>query len=40
MPEVDIRPLTELFRAHVLKMLKKEGLIDDSFVKISSQKLE
>jgi len=29
MPKVDTRLLTELFRAHVLKMLKKEGLIDE-----------
>lgn len=34
MPNVDLRPLRELFRAHVLKMLKKEGLIDDTFIKI------
>lgn len=27
MPKIDIRPLTELFRTYVLKMLKKEGLI-------------
>jgi hypothetical protein len=33
MPKVDIRPLAELFRAYVLKMLKKEGLIDDAFIK-------
>lgn len=32
MPEVDLRPLHELFHAHLLKMLKKEGLIDDTFV--------
>jgi hypothetical protein len=32
MPKVDLRPLRELFRAHVLKMLKKEGLIDDTFI--------
>ncbi len=31
MPKVDLRPLRELFRAYVLKMLKKEGLIDDAF---------
>ena len=34
MPKVDIRPLAELFRANVLNMLKKEGLIDDSFIKM------
>jgi len=32
MPKADLRPLIELFRAHVLKMLKKEGLIDDTFI--------
>ncbi|MCP3890802.1 MAG: hypothetical protein GY702_18310 [Desulfobulbaceae bacterium] len=32
MPKVDLCPLRELFRAHVLKMLKKEGLIDDTFI--------
>jgi len=34
MPKVGLRPLRELFRAHVLKMLKKEGLIDDAFIKM------
>ncbi|MCP3955925.1 MAG: transposase, partial [Desulfobacterales bacterium] len=34
MPKVDLRPLRELFRVYVLKMLKKEGLIDDSFVQM------
>ena len=34
MPKVDLHPLRELFRAHVLKMLKKEGIIDDAFVKM------
>ena len=34
MPTVDLHPLLELFRAHVLTMLKKEGLIDDTFIKI------
>ena len=34
MPKVDLRRLRELFRAHVLKMLKKEGLIDDAFIKM------
>lgn len=32
MAKMNLRPLTELFRAHVLKMLKKEGLIDDAFI--------
>ena len=26
--------MTELFRAYVMKMLKKEGLVDDSFIKM------
>lgn len=34
MPKVDIRRCAELFRAYVLKMLKKEGLIDDAFIKM------
>ena len=34
MPKVDLYPLRELFRAHVLKMLKKEGLIDDIFIEM------
>lgn len=34
MPKVDLRPLRELFRAHVLKMLKKEGVIDDDFIRM------
>ena len=34
MPKVDIQLLAELFRAKVLTMLKKEGLIDDSFIKM------
>ncbi len=34
MPKVDLRPLRELFRVYVLKMLKKEGLIDDTFVQM------
>ncbi len=34
MPKVDLRPLAELFRASVLKMLQKEGRIDDSFIKM------
>ncbi len=32
MPKVDLRPLRELLRDHVLKMLKKEGLIDYTFI--------
>ncbi len=32
MPRVGIKPLAELFRANVLSMLKKEGLIDDAFI--------
>ncbi|MCB2182707.1 MAG: transposase zinc-binding domain-containing protein [Desulfobulbaceae bacterium] len=32
MPKISIRPLVELFRAEVLKMLQKEGLIDDAFI--------
>ncbi len=42
MPKVDIQLLAELFRAKVLTMLKKEGLIDDSFINIlisTSQRL-
>ncbi|MCP4337899.1 MAG: hypothetical protein GY799_03205 [Desulfobulbaceae bacterium] len=35
MPKVDIQLLAELFRAKVLTMLKKEGLIDDSFINTS-----
>ncbi len=34
MPKVDVRPLRELFRSQVLKMLRKEGLIDDAFIKM------
>jgi hypothetical protein len=34
MPKTDLLPLRELFRAYVLKMLKKEGLIDDTFIKM------
>ncbi|MEJ2689318.1 MAG: transposase [Deltaproteobacteria bacterium] len=33
-PKVDVQPLAEIFRARVLKMLQKEGLIDDRFVKM------
>ena len=34
MPKVALHPLRELFRAHVLKMLKNEGLIDDTFIEM------
>ena len=34
MPKMDLRPLRELFRADVLKMVKKKGLIDDTFIKM------
>ena len=34
MPKADLRPLRELFRAHVLKMLSKDGLIDENFIKM------
>lgn len=34
MPKVDLRPLAELYRASVLKMLQKEGRIDDTFIKM------
>jgi len=34
MPKLNITPLAELFRASVLSMLKKEGLIDDAFITI------
>ncbi len=37
MPKVDLHPLRELFRAHVLKMQKKEGWIDDTFIKMIMQ---
>jgi hypothetical protein len=33
MPKVAIRPLAELFRASVLKMLKDEGRLDDTLIK-------
>jgi hypothetical protein len=33
-PKVDLRPLAELFRASVLKMLQREERIDDSFFKM------
>ncbi len=32
MPRVSTKPLAELFRANLLAMLKKEGLIDNSFI--------
>ena len=32
MPKIDIKPLAELFRANVLKMLKKEGRIDTGLI--------
>ena len=32
MPKIDIHPLAELFRANILKMLKKEGRIDESLI--------
>jgi len=34
MSRVDLRPLRELFRTHVLTLSKKGGLIDDSFIKL------
>lgn len=34
MPKVDLRPLRELYRAHVLTMLQKEALIDDTFIRM------
>ncbi|OGQ96095.1 MAG: hypothetical protein A2521_13390 [Deltaproteobacteria bacterium RIFOXYD12_FULL_57_12] len=33
MPKIDIKPLAEMFRANVLKMLKREGKIDDGLIK-------
>ena len=33
MPKVNLQPLTELSSVYVLKMSKKEGLIDDTFIK-------
>ncbi len=33
MPDVGLKPLQELFRAAALKMLKKEGKIDDDFIR-------
>lgn len=32
MPKTEIHQLAEIFRARLLKMLKKEGLIDDGFI--------
>jgi hypothetical protein len=32
MPKINTKPLAELFRANVLKMLKKEGKIDDELI--------
>lgn len=37
MPDVGLKPLQELFRAAVLKMLKKEGKVDDEFVRMLMQ---
>ena len=34
MPKTNLRPLREIFRTLVLKMLKKEGLIDNAFIKM------
>jgi hypothetical protein len=34
MSEIDLKPFQELFRVAVLKMLKKEGKIDDDFIRI------
>lgn len=34
MPKIDLKPLQELFRAAVLKMLLNEGLIDEEFIRI------
>jgi len=31
MPKVDLRPLSEQFRAYLLEGLKKEGLIDANY---------
>lgn len=33
MPEIDIKPLAEMYRASVLKMLRKEGKIDDALIR-------
>ena len=37
MPEVGLKPLQELFRASVLKVLKREGKIDDEFIRMLMQ---
>jgi hypothetical protein len=37
MPEISLKPLQELFRAAVLKMLQKEGQIDDEFIRMLMQ---
>lgn len=34
MSDINLKPLQELFRAAVLKMLKKEGKIDDDFIRM------
>jgi len=34
MPRSSMKPLAEIFRANVLRMLKKEGLIDEDFIKM------
>ena len=33
MPDVDLKPLEEMFRAKVFKMLKEDGKIDDDIIK-------
>lgn len=35
--EINLKPLQELFHAAVLKMLKKEGKIDDDLVRMLIQ---
>jgi hypothetical protein len=37
MPNVGLRPLQELFRATVLKMLQEEGKIDDGLIRMLIQ---
>ena len=32
MPEVDLKPLEELFRANLFNMLKKEGKVNDDLI--------
>ena len=32
MPEIDLKPLEEIFRASVFKMLKEEGKIGDDLI--------